>query len=105
MGKYNVEIAEVALSLLDNHLRFLANVSVNAAYKLNKDIFAKIDTLEDNPLQYPVWQTHLELPREYRRAVVNKQFLIVYFIDGSKVFVDYIFNGSMDNSRFVKHIE
>jgi len=101
MAKYNVEVAENALLLLEKHLKFLANVSVNASRKINRDIFAKIDTLEDNPFQYPVWQTDFELLREYRRIVVNKRFLIVYFVDGNQVFVDYIFDASMDNSKLL----
>ena len=101
MERYNVEIAENALFLLEKHLRFLANVSAKAAYKINEEIFAKIDTLEDNPFQYPVWQTDFELSREYRRIIVNKRYLIVYFVDGNMVFVDYIFDSSMDNSRLI----
>ena len=100
MPKYNIEIAEFALALLDGHLKFLANVSVKAAYKLNKDIFAKIETLEDNPYQNPIWITSFDLPHEYRRAVVNKRYLVIYFIDGNNVFVDYILNAGMDNTKF-----
>jgi len=101
MGKYNVEVAENALSLLEKHLRFLANVSAKASYKINKEIFAKINTLKDNPFQYPVWQTNYELSHEYRRIIVNKRYLIIYFIDGNNVFVDYIFDTSMDNSKLL----
>ena len=99
--KYNVKVEPSALELLERHIAFLSNISTNAARKLKVLIMAKIKTLRDNPFQYPIWQVSFDLPHEYRRIVVNKRYLIIYFIDGTNVFVDYIFDSGMDNSKLL----
>ena len=98
MKKYNVEFTNYARDLLRQHVRFLSNVSPNTARKLYNRVYTKIKTLYDNPFLYPVWQVPFELPRKYRKAVVNKRYLIIYFVEGNNVFVDYIFDGGMENS-------
>ena len=101
MKKYSVDFTGYARSLLRNHVRFLSNVSPNAARKLYNGAYAKIRTLYDNPFQYPVWQVPYKLPHEYRRIVVDRRYFIIFFIDGNNVFVDYIFSASMENSKFI----
>jgi len=101
MEAYNVVFTEHARNLLLQHVSFLVGISPNAARKLYNAVYAKIEILYENPFQYPIWQVSFELPHEYRKLVVNKRYLIIYFIDGNNVFVDYVFDCSMDNSKFI----
>ena len=100
MKKYNHQISQIARELTGQHIRFLANVSPDAARKLNDAISSTIRAIRTNPFQFPIWQSPIELPHEYRKAVVNKHHLILYFVEGNFIHIDYIFDTRMDNTKW-----
>ena len=59
--KYKVIVSDKAASRLVNHVRFLANVSPDAAKRLHRDIIIEIRDLEFMPESYP-WLNCDEIP-------------------------------------------
>ena len=51
--KYNVIVSQRATEMLVSHVRFLAQVSNNAAKKLKDEIVKEIDKLDTMPESYP----------------------------------------------------
>ena len=99
--KYNVIITDEFYRLLDMHIEFLARVSVKAARKLNREVLEKTISLSEFPERYPIWLTDYALNIKYRNILVEKRYLIIYYVDGEDVFVDYLFDSRMDNERFL----
>ena len=97
---YEVKTTKTARILLGQHLCFLRKVSLKAAKELRKKAIQKIKSLAENPLQYPVWLPDYNLPKQYRRIIVDKRYMIIYSIDDKRVFVEYVFDGRMDNVKF-----
>ncbi len=94
--KYNVIVSDRATSMLINHVRFLANVSVTAAQKLHKEIIKEIKALEVMPESYP-WLTAAEITaNKYRKKLVGKRYLLIYQIKDNNVFVDYVLDCRQD---------
>lgn len=70
--KYTVIVSDKAASMLVNHVRFLANVSPEAAKKLHKEIITEIRALEFMPESYP-WLSCDEIPaNKYRKNLRQK---------------------------------
>ena len=88
---YNVIISDKAASMLVNHVRFLANVSPEAAKKLHKDIIAEIRVLEFMPESYP-WLNCDEIPAK----LAAKRYLLIYQIKDNTVYVDYVLDCRRD---------
>lgn len=63
LSKYTVIVSRRTDAMLVQHARFLANVSVPAAKGLVKEFEKALDTLEDNPFQFPA-EAEYELPPE-----------------------------------------
>lgn len=88
--KYHVTISERATAMLLNHVRFLANVSPDAASRLHKEIIKEINELEYMPQSYPRFNSP-EIPaNKYRKKLVAKRYLLIYQIKDENVFIDYI---------------
>ena len=94
--RYEVTVSERAASMLVNHIRFLANVSVEAAKKLHKELIAEIKALEFMPESYP-WLSCDEIPaNKYRKKLAAKRYLLIYQIKDDKVYVDYVLDCRQD---------
>lgn len=88
--KYTVIVSDKAASMLVNHVRFLANVSAEAAKKPHKEIITEIRALEFMPESYP-WLSCDEIPaNKYRKKLAAKRYLLIYQIKDSTVYVDYV---------------
>ena len=94
--KYNVIVSDKAVSMLVNHVRFLANVSPETAKKLHKDIITEIRALEFMPESYP-WLNCDEIPaNKYRKKLAAKRYLLIYQIKDNTVYVDYVVDCRQD---------
>ena len=51
--RYKVIISDKAMSMLASHVRFLAQVSVNAAAKLKAELIKEMQSLDYMPEGYP----------------------------------------------------
>ena len=100
MKEYRVSISEDALSMLDRHAQFLANVSQSAAKKTVDQILSDIDSLSALPERYPFYDNPFIPGNQYRRMLSGKRYLILYEISEDTVFVDYILDCRQENKDF-----
>jgi len=76
--------------MLIRHIRFLAQVSPEAADKLRSEIIGASKSLQN------VSERHLELSdpllplNKYRKMIISRQYLLVYQVKGETVYIDYI---------------
>lgn len=90
MDKYQVLISPEAKKMLDDHIAFLANVSIDAAVDL-KDTFLKaLRSLETMPMRFPLFESEYVKYGKYRKMLVKKRYYVIYQIKGETVYVDYI---------------
>jgi len=100
MVQYKVKIDTDAFQMLNKHVMFLAKVSTKSARTLREKFFETIKSLDVNPERYPLWTTSFKLPHCYHKALIQKRYLILFYIDSSVVRVDYILDSRMDNNKF-----
>ena len=94
--KYDVIISDAALSMLDSHVDFLARVNPNAAVKLMDEILGSIESLSENPERFPSYSNQFIPDSRYRKMLSSKRYLVLYEINNSTVFVDYIVDCRQD---------
>ena len=94
--EYDVSVSDPALAMLDSHIDFLARVSVSAATALVDEILDDIASLSKNPQRFPAYDNEFIPANRYRKMVSAKRYLILYEIDGTNVFVDYIVDCRQD---------
>jgi len=87
---YTVIVSDRAADMLLEHLRFIAQASIEAADRLRMEIIEAVKFLEKFPDRNP-WLSDPALPvNKYRKMVINKRYLIIYQIRGDLVFVEYV---------------
>ena len=94
--EFDVVISDAALAMLDSHMNFLANVSATAAKKLLGEILDDIASLSEHPMRFPIYQNQFIAESRYRRMLSAKRYLVIYEIDRSTVFVDFIVDCRQD---------
>jgi len=95
--EYNITISDDALSMLDQHAEFLANVNQNAAKKFVDTVLENIESLITLPERCPFYDNPFIPEKRYRMLLSNKRYLILYEISEGTVFVDYIIDCRKDN--------
>ena len=94
--KYEVIISDRAMTMLATHVRFLAQVSNNAAVKLRDELISEMKELERMPESYS-WLNNKYLPaNKYRKKLVCKRYLLIYQIIDHTVYVDYVVDCRQD---------
>lgn len=94
--RYKVIISDKAMSMLASHVRFLAQVSVNAALKLKAELIKEMQSLDYMPEGYP-WLTDEYIPpNKYRKKLVSKRYLLIYQIIDDTVYIDYVLDCRQD---------
>ena len=93
---YAVKITETAWEMLIAHARFLANVSIPAAYKLI-DVFTEMTgSLASMPERNP-WFEHDAIPfRKYRKLLFAKHYIALYQIQENTVYVTAVVDCRQD---------
>lgn len=90
-NRYTVIVSEKAAELLLIQVRFIANVSEEAAQKLIVDfnLSARLETIPrlSNPT-LPI--------NKYRKMVFNKRYLIIYQIKEVRVYIDFVLDCRQD---------
>ena len=100
MSKYTVIMSRRADEMLIRHTRFLAQVRVSAAKKMVTEFTKVLDTLEQNPFQFPV-ETDYNLPDgAYRKALFSKWYKAIFSVSGSTVYLDAILDCRQENSAY-----
>ncbi|MDO5397231.1 MAG: type II toxin-antitoxin system RelE/ParE family toxin [bacterium] len=94
--RYEVIISERAMNMLASHVRFLAQVSKNAASKLRDEIISEMQSLDYMPESYQ-WLNNEYIPaNKYRKKLVGKRYLLIYQIVDSTVYIDYVLDCRQD---------
>ena len=99
MEKYNIIVDEEAFQMLDNHVLFLAKVSPKSASSLKNTFINNVKTLDKNPERYPRWKPNFELALPYHQLLIKKRYLVIFYIEKHNVYVDYLLDCRMDNSK------
>jgi len=95
--KYKVFIHDDAAEMLYSHIRFLANVSIPSARKLESSLSEAIRSLESMPHRCPLFQT-VKTRDAYRRLIVGRYQVIFSINEASGVVnVRYIYDSRRDN--------
>ncbi len=101
MGNYTVIVSRRADAMLISHARFLANVSVPAAKELVQEFEKILDSLEENPFQFPV-ETDYELPPgQFRKALFYKRYKALFSVEDNTVYLDAVLDCRQDNAKYL----
>jgi plasmid stabilization system protein ParE len=94
--RYHVIISERAEEMLVQHVRFLTQVSTQAADKLRRNVIEAAKSLQKFP-ERGSWLTDPLLPaNKYRKLLVDKRYLLIYQIKDDTVYIDYILDCRQD---------
>lgn len=96
--KYKVIVSDRAKRMLGTHLRFMAQVSKEAAAAKKKELIAAMRSLSQMPEQFPFFEEIYITPNKYHRMFVPKWYLVLYQIQDNTVYVDYILDCRKDYS-------
>ena len=86
--------------MLIRHARFLAQVRVSAARRMAAEFEKVLDTLEQNPFQFPM-ETDYNLPDgAYRKALFSKWYKVIFSVSGDTVYLDAVLDCRQDNTDY-----
>ncbi len=95
-SRYKVIISEKAVAMLVSHVRFLANVSEEAAQNLIAEFNYAAKSLETFP-DRNAWLSDPSLPiNKYRKMMFDKRYLIIYQVKSDKVYLDFVVDCRQD---------
>ena len=94
--KYKVLVSDRAKRMLGTHIRFMAQVSKEAAKAKKKELMAAMRSLTRMPQRYPFFEAPYIPPNKYHKMFVEKWYLILYQIQDDTVYVDYILDCRKD---------
>ena len=100
--KYKVVVSDRAKRMLGTHIRFMAQVSKEAAAAKKKEIMAAMRSLSHMPQRFPFFEELYITPNKYHKMFVEKWYLVLYQIQDDTVYVDYILDCRKDYSWLVK---
>ena len=100
--KYKVIVSDRAKRMLGTHIRFMAQVSKEAATAKKKEIMVAMRSLSHMPQRFPFFEELYITPNKYDKMFVEKWYLVLYQIQDDKVYVDYILDCRKDYSWLVK---
>jgi len=93
---YKVIISERAADMLIQHVRFMAQVSPEAADKLRAEIIEACRSLQNLPERYLEFFEPVLPANKYRRMIISKRYCLVYQIKDETVHIDYILDCRQD---------
>lgn len=100
--KYKVIVSDRAKRMLGTHIRFIAQVSKEAAAAKKKEIMSAMHSLSQMLQHFPFFEELYIPPNKYHKMLVEKRYLILYQIQDDTVNVDYIID-CRENYRWLIH--
>ena len=88
--KYKVMVSDRAKRMLGTHIRFMAQVSKEAAAAKKKELMSAMRSLSQMPQRLPFFEEMYITPNKYHKMFVEKWYLILYQIQDDTVYVEYI---------------
>lgn len=99
--KYKVIVSDRAKRMLGTHIRFMAQVSKEAAAAKKTELMAAIRSLSQMPQRFPFFDEVYIPPNKYHKMFVQKWYLVLYQIQDEIVYVDYILDCRKDYSWLI----
>ena len=96
MRRYEVLVSGAARQMLYEHMLFLAQVSPEAAKQLKADVESALRGLETLPERNPYLEPE-NRKSAYRKLFVPRWYLLVYLVEGERVYVEYVVDCRQDN--------
>ena len=94
--KYKVIVSDRAKRMMGTQLRFMAQVSKEAAAAKKKELMTAMRSLCRMPQRFPFFEGLFIPPNKYHKMFVEKWYLILYQIQDDTVYVDYILDCRKD---------
>lgn len=99
---YKVIVSDRAKSMLGAHIRFMAQVDKRAAAEKKKEIMAAMRSLCQMPHRFPFFEGEHIASNKYHKMFIPKWYLVLYQIQDSTVYVDYILDCRKDYSWLLR---
>lgn len=96
--KYKVIVSDRAKRMLGTHIRFMSQVSREAASEKKKELMTAMRSLSKMPQRFPFFEEMYITPNKYHKMFVEKYYLILYQIQDDTVYVEYILDCRRDYS-------
>lgn len=100
--KYEVIISDEAARLIEEHVLFVAEVSIEAAIELKESLMTAIRSLYDLPERHPFLSDNYLPANKYHKMVVSKRYIILYQIRDMYVYVDHVLDCRQDYRWLIK---
>lgn len=100
--KYKVIVSDRAKRMLGAHIRFMAEVSKEAASEKKKELMTAMRSLSQMPQRFPFFEERYITPNKYHKMFGPKWYLILYQIQDDTVYVDYILDCRKDYSWLIR---
>jgi len=91
--------------LIENHVRFVAQVDARAARNTKERLMRAIDSLKERPESHPYWEWDGFPQKKYRKLVVPKWYVILCTVVNDTVHIDYVLDCRQDNVKIVANPE
>lgn len=100
--KYRVIVSDRAKRMLGTHMRFMAQVSKEAAAAKKKELMTAMRSLSQMPQRFPFFEEIYITPNKYHKMFVEKWFLVLYQIQDDVVYIEYILDCRSDYSWLIR---
>ena len=87
---YKVVVSDRAKRMLGTHIRFMAQVSKEAAAEKKKQLMTAMGSLSRNPQRFLFFEEPYIPQNKYHKMFVEKWYLILYQVQDDIVYVEYI---------------
>lgn len=99
--KYKVIVSDRAKRMLGTHMRFMVQVSKEAAAAKKKQLMTAMRLLSQMLQRFPFFEEMYIVPNKYHKMFVEKWYLILYQIQDDTVYVEYILDCRKDYSWLI----
>lgn len=96
--KYKVIVSDRAKRMLGTHIRFMSQISREAASAKKKELMTAMRSLSKMPQRFLFFEEMYITPNKYHKMFVEKYDLILYQIQDDTVYVEYILDCRRDYS-------
>ena len=99
--EYSIIVTNEANLMLEKHIKFLSKVSINAAINLKILIKESLIILKHFPRIGYKLKRHKKLPTYYRKLVISKRYIIIYYIYKDIVYIQSILDSRQNNKKYL----
>ena len=100
--KYKVIVSDRAQKMLGTHIRFLAQVSKDAAKKKKAQTMRELCSLSEMPQRFPFFEETYIPPNKYHKMFIENWYLVLYQIKDDAVYVDYVLDCRKEYSWLIR---